>query len=51
MEIPEKCKKCMHRLKAYCKGYKADIDILSIEKCTRQKLEKRRDRKRREKKR
>ncbi len=50
MEIPKKCKKCMHRLKAYCKGHQSDIDILSVENCMRSKIEKRRDKKRRKKK-
>ena len=49
MEIPEKCKKCMHRKYAYCKSWKMTVDILSVENCKRQKIEKRRDRKRREK--
>jgi len=40
MEIPEKCKKCIHRLKVYCKGYKADIELLTIDNCTRKKVKK-----------
>ena len=40
LEIPEKCKKCLHRLKDYCKAYKAKLEILSVDGCQRKKTNK-----------
>ena len=44
MDIPEKCDKCIHRLRGYCRGYQCNIEVLDVEKCTIRKTEKRRDR-------
>ena len=41
MEIPEKCKECIHRTNDFCKGYGAKIELLTIENCTRRKTTKR----------
>ncbi len=43
LPIPEKCKKCLHRLNDYCKAYKAKIEILSVDGCTRKKTKKSRN--------
>ena len=37
LPIPEKCKDCMHRLRAYCKANKVEIAIIAVEKCSRKK--------------
>jgi hypothetical protein len=38
MEIPEKCKPCIHRINDYCRGHGAKIEILKVDKCNRKKV-------------
>ncbi|KKN04523.1 hypothetical protein LCGC14_1096500 [marine sediment metagenome] len=45
MKIPEKCKKCMHRINDFCKAHKEKLELLTIENCTYKKKSRRRDRK------
>jgi len=50
MEIPEKCKKCIHLVNNYCKAYKVSLSIIYVNNCTRKKIETRKERRKRRKK-
>ena len=41
MEIPDKCKKCIHRVNDFCLAYHWKITVLCVENCKRKKVKKR----------
>jgi len=43
MDIPEKCKPCMHRLRDYCRANKVKIAVMPYQRCTRKKVLTRRE--------
>ena len=39
MNVPDKCKGCMHPLRDYCRAYKVEINLIDVDKCRRKKVE------------
>ena len=49
IEIPEKCKDCIHRLRDYCRANKVKIAVIAVSRCTRKKTTKSRKLRRKKK--